>query len=263
MVDAGTIHSVQPGGTRLELVVRPDAAQVAQAAASRFVEASRQFIAQDDSFCVALAGGNTPGKLYRLLATSEFRSQVDWGKVQLFWGDERAVPRDHPDSNFGMVQRALLSHVPIPPENIHRMEAEHPEPKTTVRQYEQFLRQYLRLDGRGFPRFHLILLGIGSDGHTASLFPGTQELHETSRWVTTSVSPTLGNRRMTLTLPVLNAAHKVMFLVAGPDKAEILRAVLTKTSHHPLPAQLVTVPEGFRTVLADEAAAALVARKAY
>ncbi len=266
MDDAGTTPSASsaalPREIRPGVRVCADAAAVARVAARRFVEWAWQFIAREKSFCVALAGGETPRELYRLLATPEFRKQVDWAKVHLFWGDERAVPPDNPESNYGMVRRELLLRIPIPPGNVHRMEADQPNLGRAAQEYEDTLRRYLRLDANGIPRFHLILLGLGADGHTASLFPGARKLRETLRWVSTPLHPKLHSRRMTLTLPVLNAAHQVLFLVTGAEKAAALRAVLEGTSEPPLPAQLVTVPGGRREFLVDETAAALLSREA-
>jgi len=266
MDDAGAIPSanrsllppeVQPG-----VRVCPDAPAVARAAARLFVEWAWQFIAREGAFCVALSGGSTPRELYRLLATDEFRTQVDWAKVHLFWGDERAVPPDHPESNYGMARREMLLRVPIPSANVHRMEAERPNLGRAAQDYEAILRRFLPLDARGFPRFDLILLGLGPDGHTASLFPGTRRLRDTSRWVSTPLHPKFGSRRMTLTLPALNAAHRVLFLVTGAEKAAVLRDVLEGTHDPLLPAQLVTVPDGRREFLVDQAAASLLGRKA-
>ncbi|MBI3670677.1 MAG: 6-phosphogluconolactonase [Acidobacteria bacterium] len=249
-------REIQPG-----VLVCSDEIGVARAAARQFVEWAWQRIARDAMFNVALAGGNTPQEFYRVLATSEFRTQVDWGKVQLFWGDERAVPPVHPDSNYGMARRELLVRIPIPPGNVHRMEAEQPVIGRAAEDYEEVIRRLLPLNLSGFPRFHLMLLGIGKDGHTASLFPGARRLRHTSRWVSTPQAPQLGTRRMTLTLPVLNAAYQVLFLVTGADKAEALQAVLEGKNDPPLPAQLVTVPDGRRMFLVDEAAARLLARE--
>lgn len=266
MDDAGTTPS--PNRVLLPREVLPgvwvcrDAAAMARAAARLFVELAWQFILRDGSFLVALSGGNTPRELYRLLASDEFRGQVDWAKVHLFWSDERAVPPDNPESNYGMARRELLVRVPIPPGNIHRMEAERPSPGRAAQDYEEVLRRFLPFNSRGFPRFHLILLGLGVDGHTASLFPGRRRLRDTSRWVSTPVHPKFGGRRMTLTLPVLNAAHRVLFLVTGREKAAALRDVLEGKHDPPLPAQLVTVPEGQREFLVDEAAASLLGRDA-
>ncbi len=260
MDDAGTTHSILPREIRPGVLVCPDASGVARAAARQFVEWAWQFIARKGEFDVALAGGNTPRTLYRTLASSEFRTQVDWARVHIFWGDERAVPPDHPDSNYGMARGELLVRVPIPPANVHRMEADRPDLGRAAQDYEDVLRQHLERDSRGFPRFHLILLGMGADGHTASLFPGPRRLQDTSRWVSTPIVPKLNSRRMTLTLPVLNSAYEVLFLVVGADKAAALRRVVEATSDPPLPAQLVTVPDGRRTFLVDEAAASLLLR---
>jgi 6-phosphogluconolactonase len=240
------------------LVVCADADGVARAAARYFVEWAWQAVGQDGRFNVALSGGRTPAALFRVLASPEFRSQVDWGRVEVFWGDERAVPPESAESNYGMARRELLIRVPIPGANVHRMEAERPNMGRAAQEYEDLLRENLPLDSRGFPRFHLIFLGLGPEGHTASLFPGVRGTRETSRWVSTPLVPKLGAKRMTLTLPVLNAAHRALFLVAGAEKAEILYTVLAGTADPPLPAQLVKVPDGKRTILCDEAAAKLV-----
>jgi 6-phosphogluconolactonase len=240
------------------VIVCADAESVARAAARSFVESAWQAIGQDGRFNVALSGGHTPEALFKLLASPEFRAQVDWGRVELFWGDERAVPPESKESNYGVARRELLIRVPIPGANVHRMEAEKPNIGRAAQDYEDLLRERLPLDSRGFPRFHLIFLGLGPDGHTASLFPGLRGTRETSRWVSTPLQPKIGSRRMTLTLPVLNAAHRAMFLVSGAEKAEILYTVLAKTADPPLPAQLVTLPDGQRMIVCDEAAAKLV-----
>ncbi len=261
MAETGANPKDRPREILPDVMVCADAECVARAAARWFVEWAWQGIARDGAFNVALAGGNTPRELYRLLATQEFRTQVDWGKVQLFWGDERCVPPDHPESNYGMARRELLVRIAIPPGNIHRMEAEHKNLGRAAQEYEKALRKHLALNAHGFPRFHLILLGLGQDGHVASLFPGSSGLRETLRWVSTPEVPQLKTRRMTLTLPVLNAARQVLFLAVGEDKAEPLRAVIAGAGDPPLPAQLVTAPEGRRIFLVDEAAAALLPRK--
>ena len=239
--------------------VYPNPTEVARAAARLFVDYAWQAIAKDGQFFVALSGGSTPQLLFAFLASDEFRGQVDWAKVHVFWGDERAVPPTHPNSNYGMARRELLVRVPIPLGNVHRMEAEKPNIGRAAHEYEEVLRKYLELDDRGFPRFHLIFLGMGPDGHTASLFPGTRVTQQTSRWVSTPMVAKLNARRMTLTLPLLNAAHWVLFLVAGAEKAETLRVVLEGKADPPLPAQLVQPREGLRLFLVDEAAAALLA----
>ena len=208
------------------VLIFPDGHEVAYGAARRFVDCAWQAIARQGQFSVALSGGSTPRDLFRLLASSEFRSQVDWAKVQIFWGDERAVPPDSPDSNYGMARRELLLRVPVPLANVHRMEADSAQIGRAAHNYESLLRKLLRLDDRGFPIINLIFLGMGPDGHTASLFPGSPLLRETSRWVSTPLVAKMNNsRRMTLTLPVLEAADNIMFLITGADKAPALRDV--------------------------------------
>jgi 6-phosphogluconolactonase len=239
--------------------VYPNPAEVARGAARLFVDYAWQSIAKYGEFMVALSGGNTPRMMFELLASDEFRGQVDWTKVHAFWSDERAVPPESPDSNYGMARRELLVRVPIPQANVHRMEAEKPNLGRAANEYEEVLRNYLELDDRGFPRFHLIFLGMGVDGHTASLFPGARIPRQTSRWVSTPMVAKLGARRMTLTLPVLDSALRVIFLVVGSEKAEILRAVLQDKADPPYPTQLVQPRDGgLKLFLVDQAAAALL-----
>ena len=232
--------------------------ELARNAARRFVEWAWQSIARDSQFNVALSGGSTPQALFHILASQEFRGQIDWARVHVFWGDERAVPPDDPESNYGMARRELLVRVPIPGANVHRMEAEDSNMGRAAHHYETLLRKYLPLDERGFPVFHLIFLGLGTEGHTASLFPGSRLLKETSHWVSTPNVAKLGKRRMTLTLPVLDAGQRVVFLVAGAEKAAILREVLLGRPKQLLPAQMVQPLIGERIFLVDEAAAALL-----
>jgi 6-phosphogluconolactonase len=258
MDDTGVNRNGAPREILPGVLVCADAEDVARTAARRFVDWAWQAIARDGQFHVALSGGSTPLALYRLLASGEYRSQVDWPKVHLFWGDERAVPPDDPNSNYGATRRELLLRVPIPPNNVHRMEAEDPNIGRAAHNYEAVLRKYLPCDDRGFPIFHLVLLGMGADGHTASLFPGSRLLRETSRWVSTPLVAKLGMRRMTLTLPVLEAARRILFLVTGRDKAATLREVLCGHPEPPLPAQLVQPRNGERIFLVDGGAAALL-----
>src|ERR1700726_1812046 len=260
MADTGGNLSSVPREVLPGVLVYPNPTEVARAAARVFVDYAWQSIARYGQFFVALSGGNTPRMMYRMLASAEFRGQVDWAKVHVFWSDDRPVPPDHPDSNYGMARRELLLRVPIPQANVHRMEAEKANIGRAAHEYEEVLRKYLELDDRGFPRFHLILLGMGADGHTASLFPGTRVTRQTSRWVSTPMVAKLNARRMTLTLPVLDAALRVVFLVVGTDKAETLRAVLGGKAEPPSPAQQVQPRDnGVKLFLVDEAAAALLA----
>ncbi len=259
MADTGETHKDVPPEILPGVHVYPNALEVARGAARLFVDYAWQSIAKDGRFLVALSGGSTPRQMFQLLASDDFRGQVDWGKVQVFWSDERAVPPDNPESNYGMARRELLIRVPIPEANVHRMEAEKPSIGRAANEYEETLRKYLDLDDRGFPRFHLILLGMGPDGHTASLFPGTRVTTQTSRWVSTPLVAKLNMRRMTLTLPVLNAALRVVFLVVGSEKAEILRAVLQGKHDPPYPSQLVQPrAHGLKLFLVDKSAAALL-----
>jgi 6-phosphogluconolactonase len=172
-------------------------------------------------FSLVLAGGNTPRLTYQSLASSGGR--LDWSRVDVFWGDERCVPHDHPESNFRMAYEALLSRVPIPEQNIHPMACD-PTPEGGARAYEDSLRNLF--PDMDVPRFDLVLLGLGDDGHTASLFPGTRALDEEQRWVVANWVERLGAWRLTLTLPVINAAAAVAFIVQGAGKNSILQAVL-------------------------------------
>jgi 6-phosphogluconolactonase len=261
MVDTGDTLRANTGSRELlpGVFVYPNPEEVARAAARLFVDYAWQAISRHGKFMVALSGGNTPRAMFQVLASTEFRGQVDWAKVHVFWSDERAVPPEHPDSNYGMARRELLLRVPLPQANVHRMEAERANIGRAAHDYEEVLREHLELDDRGFPRFHLILLGLGADGHTASLFPGTRVTRQTSRWVSTPTVAKLNARRMTLTLPVLDAALRVVFLVVGAEKAEILRAVLLGKADPPLPAQMVQPrDDGAKLFLADQAAAALL-----
>jgi 6-phosphogluconolactonase len=258
MDDTGANRNLLPREALPGVLVCPDAAEVARAAARRFVDWAWQAIARDGKFQVALSGGSTPREMYRLLATQEFRTQIDWARVHLFWGDERAVPPEHADSNYGLARRELLLRVAIPPDNVHRMEAEVTPIGRAAHSYETVLRQSLELDDRGFPVFHLVLLGLGADGHTASLFPGARLLRETSRWVSTPTMDKLGTRRMTLTLPVIEAAKRILFLVTDSQKAAMLRVVLCGRADRQLPAQMAQPRNGERIFLVDEAAARLL-----
>ena len=193
----GVESEILPG-----VFVYANPAEVARAGARRFVDYAWQSIAKHGQFMVALSGGNTPRMLFEVLASAEFRGQVDWAKVHVFWSDERAVPPESDESNFGMARRELLVRVPIPLANVHRMEAEKPSIGRAANEYEEVLRKYLQLDDRGFPQFHLIFLGMGGDGHTASLFPGTRVTRQTSRWVSTPMVAKLKCQRSAWTSSV-------------------------------------------------------------
>ncbi len=234
-----------------EIVVYPDAARLARAAAEHFVTLAREAIAARGQFVAALSGGSTPRAAYALLATDEFAGGVDWARAHLLWGDERCVPPDHPDSNYRMARQALLDKISILPENIHRMQGELP-PDQAAALYQAELETVLGVAGR----FDLILLGMGADGHTASLFPGTTALQERERAVAAVYVERLPAWRLTLTLPVLNAARHVLFLVSGAEKAPTLARV---HAGEPLPAGQVRPHQGELTWLVDRAAYQIMA----
>jgi 6-phosphogluconolactonase len=239
----------------LRLRVAEDAAGLAASAAREFAARAARAVRERGRFAVALAGGSTPRAAYELLAR-EHASEVDWRRVHFFFGDERPVPPDHPDSNYRMAQEALLSRVPAG--SVHRMRGEL-APGEAARRYEEELRSFFA--GEKVPRFDLILLGLGEDGHTASLFPHTEALDETARLVAANPVPKLGVTRITLTLPVINAARAVVFLVSGESKAEALRAVLEgPADSRSYPASLVQPGSGELLWLADRPAATLFNR---
>lgn len=232
-----------------------DANHLAHTAAELFVALAKPAIAEQGRFTVALSGGSTPKALYQLLAREPYANQIEWPHVHIFWGDERCVSPDHPDSNYRMAREAFLQYVPLLPENIHPMHGDI-DPAQASAEYEQQLRIFF---GNGLPAFNLVLLGMGDDGHTASLFPGTAAIHEQNRWVIGHYVEKLESWRLTLTPPVINAAAQITFLVAGKSKAERLRDVL-KGPYQPdvLPSQIVKPTEGRLVWLVDEEAASLL-----
>jgi 6-phosphogluconolactonase len=230
-----------------------DAESLARAAALRFADLSLQSIFDHGYFAVALSGGSTPRRVYELLAGREFEGRVRWRDVHVFFGDERMVPPDSAESNYRMANEALLSKVRIPPENVHRIDGVG-DAGANASAYESELRGLFGEDE--LPRLDLVLLGMGDDGHTASLFPGTAALNETRLWVAPNWVEKLGAWRVTLTAPVINAARHVTFLVAGAGKAERLREVL-KGAHEPsrLPSQLIRPHGGTLEWFVERAAA--------
>jgi 6-phosphogluconolactonase len=234
----------------------PGPGGIARAAAEEFRRRSEEAVDRNDRFRVALSGGSTPVRLFGELAEIPVgKGMIPWGKVDLFWGDERAVPPDHPDSNFRAAREVLLSRIDIPDENVHRIRAEL-EPDEAAAAFEQDLRDSFALRSGEVPRFDLILLGMGNDGHTASLFPRTVALDETERFAVVN-RESHGTMRITLTYPVLNRAACVLFLVAGADKSATLREIL-EGEHRPrdLPAQAVRPTAGELWWFVDAAAAA-------
>lgn len=230
-----------------------DTDAIAAAALSLFVRAAVAAIRERGQFRVALAGGQTPRKLYERLA-SRPATALDWSAIHVFFGDERPVAPDHPESNFRMAAESLLNRVPLPAGNVHRLRGEL-APDTAADEYERELRRVFALGNGEWPRFDLILLGMGSDGHTASLFPETDALRESQRLVRANWVPKFGHHRLTFTLAVLNAARQVWFLVAGADKAQAVKEVFAHPSvEPPPPAALVRPTDGELTWLLDAAA---------
>ena len=238
-----------------ELRICPGPEEVASAAAELFAVEHSQAIQERGRFRVALSGGSSPRRTYQLLAETNYRPRIDWSKTDLFWGDERYVPPEHRDSNYRMVREALLQHVPLGPENVHRVPTEIDPPQAAAGAYEKEIRRTFGL-ASGVPSFDLVFLGLGGNGHTASLFPGSPLLHEASRLAAAEFVAEADSWRLTLTLPVLNQGRTIAFLVAGEEKADILREVLRGPyTPEKLPAQLIRAQQGKLLWIVDRAAA--------
>lgn len=241
----------------LEIVVSADADALAQDAARRFAEAARVAIAARGRFTVALSGGSTPKALFGVLAAPPYREEINWAGVHLFWGDERCVPPTDEQSNYRMTRETLLTKVPIPAAQIHRIPAEDPDHERAALAYATILRQSFTLADGEFPTFDLIQLGLGPEGHTASLFPGSPALAANKALVAAPYVEKLAAYRITLTPPTINAAREVQFLVAGAGKAEIVGRILhAPYDPNEFPAQIIAPSPGKLVWLLDEAAAA-------
>ncbi|HEY6274161.1 MAG TPA: 6-phosphogluconolactonase [Terriglobales bacterium] len=246
----------EPGGHHEELKVVPDAAALNRDAAEEFCRCADSAIAARGRFAAALSGGNTPRGVYAELAAQK-KNSLPWDKIYIFFGDERYVPSGDPASNYRMARESLLSKVTIPEENVHRVLTELPATTAAV-QYEMDLRNFFRLPSGGWPRFDLILLGLGEDGHTASLFPGSEGIHEQSRLVISNWVEKLADHRITFTYPVLNHADQVVFLVSGKAKAPILKDIFSSAKQNSYPAQAVRPENGKLLWLVDQDAAGLL-----
>ena len=245
---------------RIVYYVEPDAEALARRAAHYFVEMAGEAADARGRARIAISGGSTPKAAFRLLGDpgQPWRARMPWDKLELFWVDERCVPPDDPDSNYRMTREALLDVAPLRPDQIHRMQGEL-EPAEAAVQYEAELRSCFKVENGELPRFDLVALGMGPDGHTASLFPHTEALKETKRLVTANHVQNKDAWRITLTWPVINRANSVFFLIGGADKAQILNEVLTgpKDSAR-LPSQLIWPASGILTLILDKSAAALL-----
>jgi 6-phosphogluconolactonase len=240
-----------------QLRIFDTSAELFQAAAAEFATLASQSVGDHGRFTVVLSGGSTPRGLYSLVAQDR---SLPWDRICFFWGDERHVPPDHPDSNYHMANEALLAKAPMRPQNVFRIPAENGDAQAAATAYEDVIKKFFGLQPCQFPRFDLILLGMGPDGHTASLFPDTAALKEASRLVVANWVAKFQAYRITLTLPVLNSAACVMFLVSGSDKAEAMQDVLQEDNEGP-PAKWVRPADGQLIWLVDRAAAALSGRK--
>jgi 6-phosphogluconolactonase len=234
-----------------------DAEAMSKVAAETLVAHIEETLQTRNVYSIALSGGSTPRRLYALLAVDlGLRAQIPWERIHFFWGDERHVPPDHPDSNYHMADSALLSKVPIPAANIHRMRAEDPDAAKAAADYEQEIRRFFKIESGQLPRFNCVLLGMGADGHTASLFPGTAALAETRRLVVPNWVKKFKSYRITLSLSVINNAAFILFLVAGREKAETLKAVLEGDSKTPrFPVQSIQPTHGELVWFLDQPAA--------
>jgi 6-phosphogluconolactonase len=243
------------GPGRLQILDGAEA--VSREAADQFVAVCADAMAARGRFIVALAGGSTPRRLYELLATAPRRDGVDWKRVEFFWGDERAVPREHPDSNHGMAARALLETLELPDERVHRIHAERADRAAAAREYQEDIARTFGVDPDGPPpAFDLILLGMGADGHTASLFPGTPALDERRRWVIENRVESLGTERITFTAPLILGAREIRVVTAGAEKAAALKAVREgPRDPRRLPSQLLAGAAGRLVWIVDRAAA--------
>lgn len=243
----------------MHIAVYPDTNTLSQQAAQFIVRLANESIVTRGRFSIALSGGSTPKVLYGLLGSEPYRDQIDWSKVDIFWSDERCVPPDSADSNYRMAREVLLSRVPLSPQQVHRMPADQPDRDAAAQAYTHEMRQSF---GTGdIPHFDLIQLGMGPEGHTASLFPHQSSLHEQQRLVMYVNVPKPPPPRLTFTPPILNAARHVLFLVTGAEKADAVQAVL-EGDYNPeeYPAQIVRPASGEIVWMLDEAAAGKLKR---
>jgi len=240
-----------------EILVSETADAAADLAARRVVEIIAERTAAGRETQIALCGGTTPAELYRRLAAPPVAEQIPWQQVHVFFGDERDVPQDHVENNYRLATKTLLDHVPIPMAHVHPMPADCRDLSAAAEQYENLIRRLVRAEAGDTPTFDLILLGMGTEGHIASLFPETPALVERTRLVVAQFVPVIGRNRMTFTFPLINAAHNVMFLVTGQDKADAVRTLLSDEADAKarLPAARVEPVSG-RLVLVLDAAAA-------
>jgi 6-phosphogluconolactonase len=245
-----------------EILVGVDLDETIRIAAGQFAALARKVSAEGRMVTVALSGGNTPRRLFQALAAEPFAAIIPWGSIQFFWGDERNVPPSDPDSNYGMAREFLLSRVPVPAANIHRIPTGDGTAIEAADSYQRTLREKVP-QAKQLPRLDYLLLGLGANGHTASLFPHRPSLHEQQRLVVADHVDEVNAWRVTLTAPVLNNAAQITFLVTGEDKAAVVRRVIEDPSDvESTPAQLIAPRDGALTWILDSAAARQLARPA-
>ncbi len=240
-----------------EIKVASDLEELSQLAAEEFVRLAQKAMGERGRFSVVLSGGKTPRTLYEILARAPLRDRVEWQCVDFFWGDERAVASEDEESNFRMANETLITKVAVNPERVHRMPADEPDLDSAAKNYQNAIARVFNVDPAGEPpSMDLVLLGLGPDGHTASLFPYTKAIDETERWVVPNYVPRLRANRMTMTARIINRAAEVMFLVAGEGKAVALAQVL-EGPYDPkrLPAQKIRPETGRLLWLIDRKAA--------
>ena len=247
----------QPTSNSAEIKILKDLDEISRLAADEILSRANEGESSAGRFAIALSGGSTPKLLHRQLGSEpSVRSRMPWDNIHFFWGDERHVPPDDPQSNYCMARETLFNSAPVPAQNIHRVHAEEPDAAFCAEKYECELFSFFGLEPGQMPRFECIMLGIGPDGHTASLFPGTDALHEKMKLVVANWVEKLQTHRITMTAPVLNNAALVIFLVSGKEKAGVLKEIL-EGDYRPdlLPAQLIKPENGKLLWLVDQAAA--------
>ncbi|MGD9318658.1 MAG: 6-phosphogluconolactonase [Desulfobacteraceae bacterium] len=242
-----------------EIIITGDPTQLAETAANIFATTAKNCVTQTELFTVAISGGSTPRHMHRLLAKDAYSSDMPWEKIHIFWVDERCVPVDDPASNYGLAKEDFLERIPIPLEHIHPMPGTVP-PEEGAKRYQDEMEGFFQNGQEDFPVFDLIFLGMGKDGHTASLFPGAKSPSESDRWVIAVKCGSPNVYRLTLTYDVLNRAKRVYFLVSGKEKAPIVRTVLENKDAH-LPAQKIQPMQGKPTWLLDNEAASLLSKE--
>jgi 6-phosphogluconolactonase len=242
---------------RPEVHVLNDLRQWTARAAALTLDVRRQATEQQGRFLIALSGGRTPEQVYHELTSRSSPASQEWASTHFFFSDERCVPSDHPDSNYHLADQALFRPLNVPQNHLHRMKGEHPDPHIAAREYEDVLRVVTKAATTGWPQLDLVMLGIGTDGHTASLYPGTDALQERRGWVTVGHAPSVPRNRLTLTLGVINQATVVLFLACGESKADIVKRILEpqQESDRQLPAALVRPERGRLIWLLDRPAA--------